>query len=418
MKSKIFIAFIAFATLMSCNVQNNSEHEEEENEEHGPEGLVILSEKQRDALKLELGSFQQRNLTTLVKTNGELEVPPSSIADITAIIGGNVKEIRVFHGDKVKKGQVLAVLEHPDYISLQEEFSEIANKLEFLEKEYNRQKELFENNVGAGKDYQQVKSEYNTAKSRYEGLKSRLHLLNLSPENVKNGSISNTIRIISPINGYVNEININVGTYVDSKDKLMEVVDNNRIHADFLVFENDVHRIKVGQIVDFTVSNKPGEELSAKIFAIGKEFEANSRAVHIHAHLLKMQTGLIPGMYISGHIHTDKNYTQALPDNAIVTEGTKSFIFVLDQEALEEYKEEMEENESNEEEHEEEGEEEIEIGEDAMAFRMVEVVTGQKDGGYTEVKLLDSLPENTQIVMNAAYYLLSDLKKGEAGDDD
>ncbi|MDE5421018.1 efflux RND transporter periplasmic adaptor subunit [Ancylomarina sp. DW003] len=411
MKSKIFIALIAFATLVSCNVQNRSEHEEEE---HGPEGLVILNEKQQEALKLELGTFQQRNLTTLVKTNGELEVPPSSIADITAIIGGNVKEIRVFHGDKVKKGQVLAVLEHPDYISLQEKFSEIANKLEFLEKEHNRQKELFENNVGAGKDYQQVKSEFNTAKSRYEGLKSRLLLLNLSPKNVKNGSISNTIRIISPINGYVNEININVGTYVDSKDKLMEVVDNSHIHADFLVFENDVHRIKEGQIVDFTVSNKPGEELSAKIFAIGKEFEANSRAVHIHASLDNMQTGLIPGMYISGHIHTDKNYTQALPDNAIVTEGTKSFIFVLDQEALEEYKEEMEENESNE----EEGEEEIEIGEDAMAFKMVEVVTGQTDAGYTEVKLLDSLPENTQIVMNAAYYLLSDLKKGEAGDDD
>jgi cobalt-zinc-cadmium efflux system membrane fusion protein len=418
MKSKIFIAFIAFATLLSCNVQNGSEQEEEENEEHGPEGLVILNEKQREALSLELGTFQMRNLTTLVKTNGELEVPPSSIADITAIIGGNVKEIRVFHGDKVKKGQVLAVLEHPDYISLQEEFSAMANQLEFLEKEFERQKELFENNVGAGRDFQKIKSEYNTAKSRHAGLKSRLLLLNLSPENVKNGSISNTIKIISPINGYVNEININVGTYVDAKDKLMEVTDNGKIHANFLVFENDVHLIKEGQIVDFTVSNKPGQELSAKIFALEKEFEANSRAVHIHASLENMQTGLIPGMYISGHIHTDKNYTQALPDNAVVTEGTKSFIFVLDQKALEEFKEEMEENESNEEEQGEEDEETIEIGEDAMAFRIVEVVTGQKDAGYIEVKLLESLPENTQIVMNAAYYLLSDLKKGEAGDDD
>lgn len=417
MKSKIFIMFIAFATLISCNVQNRSE-QEEENEEHGQEGVVILNEKQREALKLELGTFQMRNLTTLVKTNGELEVPPASIADITAIIGGNVKEIKVFHGDKVKKGQVLAVLEHPDYISLQEEYAEIANKLEYLEKEYNRQKELFENSVGSGKDYQQVKSEYNTAKSRHEGLKSRLLLLSLSPEKVKNGSISNSITIISPIDGYVNEININVGTYVDSKDKLMEVTDNSKIHADFLVFENDVHLIKEGQKVDFTVSNKPGEELSAKIFAIGKEFEANSRAVHIHASLDNVQTGLIPGMYISGHIHTDENYSNALPDNAVVTEGTKSFIFILDQDALEEYKEEMEENESNEEEHEEEGEEAIEIGEDAMAFRMIEVITGQKDAGYTEIKLLDSLPENTQIVMNAAYYLLSDLKKGEAGDDD
>jgi len=411
MKSKIFIALIAFATLVSCNVPNRSEHEEEGNEENGPEGVVILNEKQREALKLELGTFQQRNLTTLVKTNGELEVPPSSIADITAVIGGNVKEIRVFHGDRVKKGQALAVLEHPDYISLQEEFSKIANKLEFLEKEYNRQKELFENNVGAGKDYQQVKSEYNTAKSRYEGLKARLLLLNLSPENVKNGTISNTINIGSPINGYVNEINIKVGTYVDSKDKLMEVTDNSKILADFLVFENDIHLIKEGQNVDFTVSNKPGEELSAKIFAIGKEFEVNSRAIHIYAQLDKVQPELIPGMYISGHIHTDKNYSLALPDNAVVTEGTKSFIFILDQNALKEFEEENEENKN-------EVEEKVEIGEDAMAFRMVEVITGQKDAGYTEVKLFESLSEDTQIVMNAAYYLLSDLKKDEAGDDD
>ncbi|MGD9993708.1 MAG: efflux RND transporter periplasmic adaptor subunit [Salinivirgaceae bacterium] len=413
MKSKIFIMFIAFATLISCNVQNRSE-QEEENEEHGQEGVVILNEKQREALKLELGTFQMRNLTTLVKTNGELEVPPASIADITAIIGGNVKEIKVFHGDKVKKGQVLAILEHPDYISLQEEYSEMANKLEYLEKEYNRQKELFENNVGAGKDYQQVKSEYNTAKSRYAGLKSRLILLNLSPEDVKNGSISNTIRILSPINGYVNEININVGTYVDSKDKLMEVTDNSNIHADFMVFEKDVYLIKIGQKVDFIVSNRPGEELSSTIFAIGKEFENNTRSVQIHAKLNKPHTKLIPGMYISGLIHTDENYTRALPDNAIVSEGTKSFIFILDQNALKELEEGKEEHEGEE----ENTEEKIEIGEDAMAFRMIEVFTGQKDGGYTEIKLLDSLPENTQIVMNAAYYLLSDLKKDEAGDDD
>lgn len=422
MKTKIFIAFIAFATLISCNVQNNSEHEEEEIDAckvEGAEGVVILNKKQREALELELGTFQMRNLTTLVKTNGELEVPPSSIADITAIIGGNVKEIKVFHGDKVKKGQVLAVLEHPDYISLQEEYAEMANKLEYLEKEYNRQKELFENNVGAGKDYQKVKSEFNTAKSRHAGLKSRLLLLNLSPENVKNGSISNTIKILSPINGYVNEININVGTFVDSKDKLMEVTDNSKIHADFLVFENDVHLIKKGQKIDFTVSNRPGEELSAKIFAIGKEFEANSRAVHVHAELDKVQSGLIPGMYISGHIHTDENYSLALPDRAVVTEGTKSFIFILDQVALIEFAEEGEEGENGCEDDCEdkcEGDEKVTIGEDAKAFKMVEVITGQKDAGYTEIRLLDSLPENSQIVMNAAYYLLSDLKKDEAED--
>lgn len=405
MKTKIFLAFLAIVTLMSCNSNKKENNEHGEHEEHeGPKGVVMLNGLQREALNLKLGNFQMRNLTTLVKTNGQIEVPPAASADVTPVIGGNVKEIKVFHGDKVNKGQVLAILEHPDYITLQEEFAETANKLEFLEQEYARQKELFENNVGAGKDFQQVKSEYNTAKARYEGLKSRLQLLNLSPEKVKEGSISNTISILSPISGFVNDVNIKIGTYVDAKDRLFSLTDNREIHADFMVYENDVHLLKNGQKVDFTVSNRPGEELSANIFAIGKEFEPNTRAVHIHARLDKNPGNLIPGMYVSGHIHTDENYTRTLPNDAVVTEGTKSYIFILDESV------EAEEHEGHEHEDEEGGH--------VMAFRMVEVITGMQESGYTEIKLLNPLPDDTQIVMNAAYYLLADMKKDEAGDDD
>ena len=430
MKTKIFLALLAVVTLMSCNSNKKENSEAGEHAEHeSPEGVVMLNELQREALNLQLGNFQMRNLTTLVKTNGQLEVPPAASADVTAIIGGNVKEIKVFHGDKVNKGQVLAILEHPDYIALQEEFAETANKLEFLEQEYARQKELFENNVGAGKDFQRVKSEFNTANARYEGLKSRLQLLHLSPDKVKEGSISNTISILSPISGFVNDVNIKVGTYVDAKDQLFSITDNREIHADFMVYENDVHLLENGQKIDFTVSNRPGEELSATIFAIGKEFESNTRAVHIHARLDKNPGNLIPGMYVSGHIHTDENNTRTLPNDAVVAEGTKSYIFILDEsveaekheghvdEAVAENEEGHEghehEAEENHEEHEGEAGHEDENDSHVMAFRMVEVITGKQDGGYTEIKLLSPLSDDTQIVMNAAYYLLADMKKEE-----
>ena len=208
MKTKILIAILAITTLVSCNSENKGQHQGEAHDDHMNEGLVVLNENQQKALDLKLGTLQKRNLTTVVKTNGQLVVPPSGTADVTAFIGGNVKGINVFHGDKISKGQQLAVLEHPDYIALQEEFAEIANKLDFLEQEYARQKELYENNVGAGRDYQQIKAEYNTAKARYEGLKSRLELVHLFPAKVKEGQISNTVRIISPIDGFVNEVNI------------------------------------------------------------------------------------------------------------------------------------------------------------------------------------------------------------------
>ncbi|MBE9511746.1 MAG: efflux RND transporter periplasmic adaptor subunit [Bacteroidetes bacterium] len=402
---------------MSCNSEKKYSAEGEEHEEHGPEGVVVLNKRQRKALNLKLGNFQMRNLTTVVKTNGQLVVPPASSAYVTAVIGGNIKEIKVFYGDKVNKGKVLAILEHPDYIALQEDFSEIANTLEFLEQEYERQKKLFENNVGAGKDYQHSKTEYNIAKARYEGLKSRLKLLNISPQKVKEGNISNSVSIISPINGYVNEVNIKVGSYVDAKDKLFEITDNSTIHADFYIYEKDVHLVKKGQKVHFTVSNRPGEELTAKVFAIGKEFDTNSRAVLIHARINEKVSGLIPGMYISGHLHTNEKYTRTLPDDAIVAEGTKSYIFIKDDSVLDELHEHAENEKYEEREqynNQEENHKEYKAENDHnMAFRMVEVITGQKDDGYTEIYLLDSLPENTQIVMNAAYYLLADMKKEE-----
>ena len=414
MNTRILTAMIISTFFFSCNSGKMENNNEEEHTEHGAEGVVVLNKKQMEALNLELGNFQMRNLTTIVKVNGQLAVPPASSADVTAIIGGNVKEIKVFFGDRVRKGQVLAVLEHPDFVALQEDFAAISNKLEFLEKEYERQKKLFESNVGAGRDFQRVKSEYNTAKARYQGLKSRLLLLHISPENLKQGEISNTINIVSPIKGYVNDMNIKVGTYVDGKDQLFGIADNNAIHADFMVYENDVHLVKKGQKVHFTVSIMPGKELMATIFAVGKEFESNTRSVHIHATIQGNKTGLIQGMYISGHLHTDESYTRTLPNDAIVSEGIKSYIFIRDNSALEEQKMHQEE-EDQEEDH---GSHEHDVAGDVIAFKMVEVIPGRKDDGYTEIHFLDSLPENTQIVMNTAYYLLADMKKEETEHDD
>lgn len=417
---KINIAILITWILMtfSCNQSSKNNNDQVSHQEDEREGVVILNKKQIDALSLKLGSFHWRNLTTVVKINGQLGVAPSSSADITAIIGGNVKEIKVFHGEKVKRGQVLAVLEHPDYIVLQEDFVAVANRLEYLEKDYERQKELFENNIGAGKDYQRVKADFNIEKARYAGLKSRLELLNISPEKVLTGTITKSININSPINGYVNEVDINLGTYLDANNKLFSITDNSALHADFMVYEKDVHLIQEGQLVHFTVSNRPGDELTAKVFAVGKEFESNTRAVHIHANLTKNPGNLIPGMYISGHFHADTNYSQTLPDDAVVGDGTKSFIFIQDEEDVDhkEHAETEEVHQSDEatshegHDHEEEA---TEIEHDEMAFRMVEVITGVSDEGYVEIKLLDSLDEHSKIVQNAAYYLLADMKKGE-----
>jgi cobalt-zinc-cadmium efflux system membrane fusion protein len=416
MKKRFLYLISIIFVFAACNNTGN-EHAEEEHEHNHNEGVVTLNDKQQKALNLKLGTFAMRNLTTVVKLNGNLAVSPASSAEVTAYIGGNVKEIKVFFGDEVKKNQVLAVLEHPDYIKLQEEFAEIANKLDFLKKEYDRQKQLYENKIGAGRDYQKVKSEYNTIKAKYSGLKSRLQLLNISPQRVLSGEITNTANILSPINGVVNEIFIKVGTYVDAKDKMFEITDNKAIHADFLVYEKDVYLLKKGQKIHFTVSNRIDKEFTATIFAIGKEFMPDTRAVHIHAKINGNTDRLIPGMYISGHLHADSYLTKTLPVDAVVTEGTKSYIFVLKDEhhnhnehtGTHKHTENTHNKEAAHNHHESETSEHKE----SMTFVPVEIITGKKDDGFVEIKLIDSLPGDAQVVLNAAYYLLADMKKEE-----
>ncbi len=398
---RIIISLLAFALItVACNrnkVQSEHEHEERE-------GTVTLNEKQLRALDLKLGTFEMRTLTTVVRTNGQLEVPPSASADVTAVIGGNVKDILVFHGDRVNKGQALVVLEHPDYITIQQEFAEIAGNLEFLENEYTRQKSLFESNIGSEKNYQQARANYQVALAQYNGLKSRLELLNMDPEQVSKGTITRQIKIVSPINGYVNDVTIRLGTFVQPGDKLFMISNNTEIHADFMVYEKDIHLIHTGQKINFTVANRPGEELTATIFAIGKEFESNSRAVHLHARLDKNPGNLIPGMYVSGHIHSGSSLSPTLPEDAVVTDGAKSYIFIVDEHA---------EHDDHHDHGEHDEHEDHEGEEHGMTFRMIEVLTGQNDEGYLEVRVLDSIPDKAVIVLNAAYYLLADMKKEE-----
>jgi len=387
---KYYTLILPLILFFACNKQEKVKTEEDEIDIHS-ENVVHLNKQQQKALDLKLGTIQYRNFSSIVKSNGTLDVDPDKSAEVNAFIGGNVKDILVFHGDEVRKGDVLAVLEHPNYIELQEEMVRVASNLEYLEQEHARQKELFDNDVGSGRDYQKIKAEYTSLKSRYQGLIARLDMLNLDYKDVLAGNISRTISLQSPISGYVNDINVKIGAYVDERNKLFEIADNSHLHLDILIYEKDVKLVKVGQIIHFTVASDTNEEFTAEIFAIGKELEKDKRAIHVHGHIKDQPEYFFPGMYISGHIHTDEERTMALPLDAVVSEGTKSYIFIEDSEQAK-------------------GSDDQEI-----TLKMIEVIIGLKDEGFVEIKLIDSLPEATTVVYNAAYYLYADLNNESSG---
>lgn len=385
----LLIAGIFFLSLPACKqtTETATENHEQEEPKEGELTNVEFTNQQFDALEMKVDTLSKHNFSDVVVANGQLEVLPQNKASVTAIIGANITSIKVFEGKKVSKGQVLAYISHPNLLDLQTQYTNAWNNLQYTEKEYQRQKKLYKEKVGSGKDFQKTESEYFSAKALTKSLEAQLKLLNINLEKVKHGEIVEQIPVISPINGYIEKVNVKTGEYAEPQKQLFEIINTKNIHADLMVFEKDIYKVKVGQNVNFTVESVPGEKLSAKIFSVGKTFEKNTKAVLVHAEIENKRGLLIQGMYITGRIATGADYTLAVPEAAIVNIDGKKIIFMAEQK------------------------------DKTWEFKPIEIKTGQQENGFVEIKLLAPIEKGSLIAMNNAYYLLSEMKKSETGEE-
>lgn len=448
MKNIIAIAMLCGLVITACN----NKTEENKPAEIPKEELVTfveLTKEQFEAVDIKLGNIEIQNIKTSIKASGHLEVPPQNKAEVSTFIGAVVKSISVLEGSKVTKGQTLAVLEHPDFIKLQEEYITAKSNLSFHEMEYQRQKELSEQNAGTGKIFQKAEADYNSGKARLSSLESQLKILSVNLTELSKGNIASSMVLPAPISGYIGRINANIGAYAEPNKMLFEIIDNSQIHCDLLVYEKDIFKVKVGQKIHFIITNMPehqkeygSETIEGVIFGINKSFESNSKAIGVHALIKNKNHELIPGMYVSALIDVGENKTTVVPSDAVFTTDGKEFVFIRNKmtdckkhkncaghefcapsENCPEHPEcEQHEHSPLKEvctKHKECEEHEkckaVENNE-AFYFTMKEVRKGTRDLGYTEVAFIDEVPSDAIIVTKGSFYLLSKIKtSGQTG---
>lgn len=396
--SIISLALVTFL-LIGCNnkadsgLGHNDDNASAEKIEQGEEGhneekgVVELTNQQVETIGLEMKPLEKRSLGNTIKVTGQLELFPQDRANISPFVGGNVRSINVIEGDKVNKGQVLAYLEHPDIISMQQEFQEKNDELLFLKQDFERKQTLYDKGVSSGREFQMAQSKFRSTTSSVNGLRSKLRLLGINTDKVIQGQIFSSVPITTPITGYVDEVMVSLGDFVAPQTKMFTVSDNSEIHADFKVYEKDISKVKQGQQIYFTVAAKPDQLLKAKIHAIGKTFENDPKALHVHADVINEDKELLPGMYVEGRIVQDEKMAFAVPEDAIIKEGEQSFIFILDEDGQQE--------------------------ENKFKFRMIPIIVGITDLGFVEINLPETISKNVKVVTKGAYTLSSEMVKGE-----
>ena len=382
----IFLCFLLMVGTLSCT-SNKAAPEEEHTEEEASNEVELTAEQFKTA-QIAVGKVSLKALSGTIKVNGMLDLPPQSKVSISTPFGGMLKRTDMLQGKRVRKGEAVAVLEHPDYIQFQQDYLEEKTHLEFLKLEYERQQELAAENVNAKKTLQKAKSDYEITNARVLGLKAKLKLMNINVATLTSGNLKSSITLYSPIDGYVTEVHSNIGSVVSPSDVIAEIADTEHLHVELTVFEKDVPKLKIGQKVRFTLANETKERM-ATVYLIGRQIGAD-RTVHVHCHLDKDDGQLLPGMYLQALVESGSEKVPAVPSDAVLRYDGAHYIFAQVSGSEKE--------------------------KDKTHFKLLQVNPGVTELGYTEINFVDKTDwESLNVVLHGSYDLLSAMKNTESG---
>ncbi len=379
-----FIATIIISafliSLVSCSGGTKSAAETKE-EEVIPEDIVELRGDQIKLANIETGAIEERSLSGTLKVSGTVAFAPQNLATVSMPLGGFVKSTSLMPGNAVRKGQTLAILENQEFVDIQQAYLEAKNKFEYSEAEYNRQSELYKNDVSSQKNMQQVTTDYKSLKTQVKALEQKLALIGIDPANLHEDDISSSVALLSPISGFVKAVNVNIGKFVSPSDVLFEIVNSDKLFLELTLFEKDADKVSTGQKIRFFINNET-EQHEAVIYQTGKSINAD-KTYKVYASVQGTCKNVLPGMYVNAIIESSSNKVTALPSDAIVSFDDKDYIFVF---------------EKNKE----------EAGQPFTEYRIIEVQKGVSDSGFTEIKLPEGFDISTaKVVIKGAYNLLS-----------
>ena len=374
MNFKSYQQFLVCASLFVCLFACNGEEEKlPEEPKKTNSNLVYLNAKEAKNINLEVGETKLQDVSKVLKLSGQIDVPPQNLVSVSIPLGGYLKSTEMLPGTSVRKGQILAIMEDPQYIQLQQDYLRASNRQGFAIKEYERQRELNSTKASSDKVLEQAESELKNLNVETNALAAKLSMIGINSRKLTTRNISRTIRIYSPINGYVSKVNMNVGRYVTPSDVMFELINPEDIHLNLTVYEKDLDKVSIGQRVSSYTNNNPDRKFSSSIILVSHSLNEN-RSAEIHCHFDQEDKSLTPGMYMNAEIQLNAKKEKVIPNDAIVNFENKDYVFIK-------------ENDST--------------------FRMTALQRGVSENNQTVVG--NSL-DGKEIVLRGAYSLLMKLK--------
>jgi membrane fusion protein, heavy metal efflux system len=392
----MFIKYKLFITLLLSVLISFSgcrKEETEQKEEHsGAElaGGIVLSPSSIMEIGLQTKMTALKSFTEFITVPAKVMMNQDNEAQVGSLVQGRVNKVFVQVGDYVQAGQALMLVEGLEIGVIKAGYLKAKANLDFVKADYERHKLLSEQNIGSKQMFYEAQAEYEKAAAEYNAEDKKIHSIGLDDEDVLNGKSSHveehtsgTLAVKSPIGGIVVERNVVIGQWVDGTTNAFKIINTASVWVDGQIYEKDMSRAteKTGAV--FTSSSYPDEKFTGRVSYVGQIVDEQSRTLTIRARFNNPNGKLKPNMFGELQIPAGINAKSILiPAESVIKIDNADYVFV-------------QKNDST--------------------FEKRAVVIGSTQNEMIQIR--DGLLEQERVVVKGAFFLKSEMMKGEFGEE-
>lgn len=374
------------------------------------------------ALEIPISKTELRQFGKSINVNSQIVQLSSTKQSITTLLDGRIKKYYVKPGQKIQKGEKVALIESitlsqmsSEYLSLEEQYKSLLNT-------YKANESLQKKGIVSLQDLNQVNIERNEMLSKLNTLKSQLQAVGINSTNLKK-TISSYV-LYSHTSGIVSDLIKPLHSSVSKNDELFSVIKDQAFYLKSYVPLEYAKEIKVGQ----KVSLKYNESiLSTTIERILPEVDIQTQRIIVLSPIEKNSDNLFANAFVPSTIYFDSNKKYiSIKKTALSFLNNEWVVFIpkkdehMDKDEHQEddkhkdedgHENEHKDNDGHEDEHKDEKEEESHDEEPQYEARDVKII--YEDDTYIAI---EGLNVEEEYVSDKAYYVKSLVLKSSMGD--
>lgn len=259
---------------------------------------------------------------TEIKLNGKIEVNESKVSKVYAMVSGRVQSMNAELGDCVARGQKLAVLYSTEAAVASGELAAAEANLKMAEKKLQSVKDLFNDKLATGQDYNNASHEYDIALSSYSRARQVSSIT---------GGHNETVVLTAPISGYIIDKNLSGYSEIrqDNDAVLFTIADLSEVWVMANVYETDIRGVRAGDEVVVSTLAFPEKNYTGIINKVYKVLDPVTRTMRVRINLKNENQELRPEMFATIRVKArEAGQTLAVPSDALVMENSRYYVII------------------------------------------------------------------------------------------